>query len=112
MTVCLAGMGMATLCCGYGPLWWSIAMLAVQPVFVVCFFPPGFAALSLVCPKTANDLGVSLTIMCTSLIGAGAVPALLAWAGENYSFPLAFACFGVLVLAGGVWALSRLRIPE
>ena len=52
------------------------------------------------------------TIMCTSLIGAGAVPALLAWAGENYSFPLAFACFGVLVLAGGVWALSRLRIPE
>lgn len=112
MTICLAGMGIATLCCGYGPLWWSVAMLAVQPVFVVCFFPPGFAALSLVCPKTANDLGVSLTIMCTSLIGAGAMPALLAWVGENHSFPLAFACFGVLILAGGVWALSRLRIPK
>lgn len=109
--ICTVGMGLSTLACGYGPLWWNIAMLAVQPVFVVCFFPAGFAILSLVCPKAASSLAVSISIMCTSLIGGGAVPFLLAWGGENYSFPLAFACFGLITLVSGVWSMSQLRIP-
>lgn len=112
LAVCLVGTGLATFLAGYGPLWWSVAMLTLQPVFVVCFFPVGFAVLSLVCPKATNDLSVSLTVMCTSVIGAGFMPALLAWSGETFSFALSFALFGLAMCAASALAIARLRIPD
>jgi hypothetical protein len=87
-------------------------MLTLQPVFVVCFFPVGFAVLSLVCPKATNDLSVSLTVMCTSVIGAGFMPALLAWSGETFSFALSFVLLGVAMCAASALAVAGLRIPD
>jgi MFS family permease len=112
LALCLAGTGAATALSGYGPLWWTAAMLTLQPVFVVCFFPVGFAVLSQVCPKATNDLSVSLTVMCTSVIGAGFMPAMLAWAGETFSFALSFALFGAAMCAAGALAVTGLRIPD
>jgi Na+-driven multidrug efflux pump len=87
-------------------------MLTLQPVFVVCFFPVGFAVLAMVCPKATNDLSVSLTVMCTSVIGAGFMPAILAWSGETFSFALSFLVFGIAMCAASAAAIARLRIPE
>jgi MFS transporter, NNP family, nitrate/nitrite transporter len=98
LALCLLGTGLSTLLAGYGPLWWTVTMLTLQPIFVVCFFPVGFAVLALVCPKATNDLSVSLTVMCTSIIGAGLIPALLAWSGERFSFALSFLLFGIIML--------------
>ncbi len=112
LALCLVGTGLSTALAGYGPLWWSVTMLTLQPIFVVCFFPVGFAVLSLVCPKATNDLSVSLTVMCTSVIGAGFMPAILAWGGETFSFALCFLLFGIAMCAASVLAIVRLRIPE
>ncbi|NLW81071.1 MAG: MFS transporter [Desulfovibrionales bacterium] len=111
MALCLLGASLSTVLCGYGPLWWTIAMLTLQPLFVVCFFPVGFAVLSLVCPKATNDLSVSLTIMCTSLFGAGLIPAGLAWCGEFFGFALSFALFGAALFFLMLMTILRLRIP-
>lgn len=111
LALCMLGTGLTTILAGYGPLWWSVTMLTLQPVFVVCFFPVGFAVLSLVCPKATNDLSVSLTVMFTSLIGAGILPATLAWCGEQLTFALAFSLFGAMTCAASILAIRQLRIP-
>lgn len=112
LALCLLGTGLSTLLAGYGPLWWTVAMLTVQPIFVVCFFPVGFSVLAMVCPKTTGDLSVSLTVMCTSIIGAGIIPAMLAWSGERFSFALSFVIFGLAIFMASFAAISKLRIPE
>ncbi len=112
LALCLLGTGLSTLLAGYGPLWWTVAMLTLQPIFVVCFFPVGFSVLALVCPKATGDLSVSLTVMCTSIIGAGLIPALLAWSGERFSFALSFVLFGLLMFITSFMAICKLRIPE
>jgi len=112
LALCLLGTGLTTLLAGYGPLWWSVTMLTLQPIFVVCFFPVGFAVLALVCPKATGDLSVSLTVTCTSIIGAGLIPAVLAWSGERFSFALSFTLFGAVLFAVSLLAILKLRIPE
>jgi MFS family permease len=112
LALCLLGTGVTTLLAGYGPLWWSVTMLTLQPIFVVCFFPVGFAVLALVCPKATGDLSVSLTVTCTSIIGAGLIPAVLAWSGERFSFALSFTLFGAVLFAVSLMAILKLRIPE
>lgn len=112
LALCLLGTGLTTLLAGYGPLWWTVTMLTLQPIFVVCFFPVGFAVLALVCPKATGDLSVSLTVTCTSIIGAGLIPAVLAWSGERFSFALSFTLFGAALFAVSLMAILKLRIPE
>jgi MFS family permease len=112
LAICLLGTGLTTFLAGYGPLWWTVTMLTLQPIFVVCFFPVGFAVLALVCPKATGDLSVSLTVTCTSIIGAGLIPAVLAWSGERFSFALSFSLFGAALFAASLIAILKLRIPE
>ncbi len=112
LALCLLGTGFTTFLAGYGPLWWTVTMLTLQPIFVVCFFPVGFAVLALVCPRATGDLSVSLTVTCTSIIGAGLIPAVLAWSGERFSFALSFSLFGAALFFASLFAISRLRIPE
>jgi MFS family permease len=112
LALCLLGTGLSTLLAGYGPLWWTVTMLTVQPIFVVCFFPVGFSVLAMVCPKTTGDLSVSLTVMFTSIIGAGIIPAMLAWSGERFSFALSFVIFGLAIFMASFAAIAKLRIPE
>jgi NNP family nitrate/nitrite transporter-like MFS transporter len=111
LTLFLVGTGAATLLSGFGPLWWTIAMLTLQPMFVVCFFPVGFAVLAMVCPKATSDLAVSLSVMCSSIMGLGVIPGLLAWCGERSSLGLSFSVFGGLLLACSLLAIKHLRIP-
>ncbi|MDY0275731.1 MAG: MFS transporter [Desulfomicrobium sp.] len=110
--LCLAGTAITTSLAGIGPLWWTIAMLGLQPVFVVCFFPVGFAVLSLVCPQNTSDLSVSLTITCSSVLGAGLLPFSMAWAGERIGLSLCFILLGVFILSVSALAIKNLHIPQ
>lgn len=106
------GAGLATLLSGLGPLWWTTAMLIIQPMCVVCFFPVSFAVMNLVCPRASSDLATSLTITCSSLLGMGLIPGLMAWMGETWSFGLAFGLYGAVMTAVGLIGWRNLRIPE
>lgn len=109
LAVCLGGVGLATCAAGFGPLGMSLAVLTLQPLFAVCFFPVGFAALALVTRRHGSDLSVSLAVTCTSLLGSGALPALLAALGEGWGFAWAFTALGAGSLLAGAGALMHLR---
>lgn len=109
--LCLLGAALATFLAGFGPLPWTVFMLCLQPIFVVCFFPVGFSVLALVCPQALSDLAVSLTVMATSILGAGLIPASLAWCGEGIGFGPAFSLFGAVMFACCLPAVWSLRIP-
>jgi len=108
LTICMVGLSVTTCAAAFGPLGFNLAILTIQPIFAVCFFPVGFAVLAHVVPREASDLSVSLTVTCTSLIGAGLLPALLATLGERSGFASAFLAFGILSLAAGTLALREL----
>jgi fucose permease len=50
--------------------------------------------------------------MFTSIIGAGIIPAMLAWCGERFSFALSFVIFGLVIFTASLAAIAKLRIPE
>lgn len=112
LKLCLLGTALTTFGSGFGPLWWALLMLTLQPIFVVCFFPVGFAVMALVNAESTNDLSVSLTVTCASIMGAGVLPTLLAWGGEHIGFGSAFSLFGAAIGIGSLPALTALRIPR
>jgi NNP family nitrate/nitrite transporter-like MFS transporter len=103
--------GFMTVLLGAAPGSWIVVILFIQPVLAVCFFPPGFAALSSIVPPQARNLAVSLTIPFAFLLGAGAVPIGIGILGDAASFALGIALVGGIILTGAI--LSRyLRFPE
>ena len=103
--------GLATVLLGFLPGGWVLAPVLLQPIAAVCFFPPGFAALSRIGPATTRNVAVSLTVPIAFLLGGGAVPAAVAWCGDHGSFATGIALFGGLCLAAP--ALVRiLRFPD
>lgn len=111
LVLCLVGTGAAIFLSGFGPLWWSAIMIALEFMFVVCFFPVGFAVLTLVCPKATSDLAVSLCIMCSSVLGLGILPGILAWTGEWIGLGPSFSVFGALMLIASLVVVKKLHIP-
>jgi len=109
LTAVLLLTGTATLILGAGPTPWVIAMLFVQPVAAVCFFPPGFAALSTVGSPGLRNMAVSIAAPIAFMVGAGAVPAGIGVMGDVNSFGSGIAMVGVLILAGS--GLSFLLKP-
>ena len=96
--------GMLTLFIGLAPQTWIAAAVFLQPVMAVCFFPAGFAALSRVSSAGERNLTVSLTIPMAFLIGGGAVPALIGFIGDVYSFGWGIAMVGGLIMTGTIFS--------
>lgn len=96
--------GMLTLFIGLASQTWVAAAVFLQPVMAVCFFPAGFAALSRVSSAGERNLTVSLTIPMAFLIGGGAVPALIGFIGDVYSFGWGIATVGGLIMTGSIFA--------
>ena len=92
--------GMATVLLGMARGGWIIPLLFLQPTLAICFFPPGFSALSLVGPPAVRNLAVSLAVPVAFLVGAGALPATLGIMGEHGSFSLGITLYGVLLFGG------------
>lgn len=84
-------------------------MVFLQPLVNVCFFTAGFAALTRIGPSRARNITVSMTVLAGYIIGAGAIPAGIGYAGDAGSFGTAIAGFGLLV-AGSPLLLRYLRL--
>jgi NNP family nitrate/nitrite transporter-like MFS transporter len=97
--------GSATVLLGALTGSWLVVMVFLQPVMAVCFFPPGFAALSAIGPASTRNVAVSLTVPVAFLIGGGAIPMGIGMMGDTGLFALGVSCAGGLILSGAVLAL-------
>ena len=92
--------GVFTLLLGLSPTRWVSAVVFLQPMVAVCFFPAGFAALGMVVPPGARNIAVSFTTPMAFMIGAGLVPTLIGVIGDIGSFGLGISLVGGGILAG------------
>ncbi len=111
-------MGMAFLLTGFmtillgatpGPI--VVTIVFLQSIIAVCFFPPGFAALSSIGPPGARNIAVSLTFPCAFMLGGGAIPIGIGIMGDTGSFSLGIAMTGGLILMGFILSLY-LKLPD
>jgi len=100
LAVVLIITGLSTLLLGVftGPF--LTVIIFIQPLVSVSFFPPAFAALSLIGSRETRNIMVSFTIPIAFLMGGGLVPNLIGIFGDNDFFPLGFMLAGGLIMAG------------
>ena len=94
--------GIMTILLGLANTSWINLIVLLQPVFAVCFFPAGFALLSLIVPPQNRGLAVSLAIPVGFMIGAGLVPTGIGFLGDAGQFKLGFILLGVFILSGSI----------
>jgi NNP family nitrate/nitrite transporter-like MFS transporter len=94
--------GLLTMIIGVAPTAWLPYLVSIQPALATCFFPAGFAAISLMAPPGARTIAVSMITSFAFMIGAGAVPALIGWSSTLHSFSAGFLLVGGLIVAGGL----------
>lgn len=79
---------------------WLIALVILQPMVAVCFFPSGFAVLSTLVPEGNGALAVSLCIPVAFLLGGGLLPVLIGVIGDSVSIGAGFMVTGTAMMAG------------
>jgi len=92
--------GILTLLIGMVSTRWIAAVVFLQPVLAVCFFPAGFAALSTISTPENRNMAISLTIPIAFVLGGGVVPALIGIMADNGYFSWGISLAGVLIMAG------------
>ncbi len=105
MGISLALTGAATLLVGALQGWWLYAAIFCQPLFIISFFPAGFAAISQALPPGARGVAISLIIPTGIVTGLGLVPAALGLLGEHGYFGAGFMALGAII------ALSAACLP-
>ena len=111
MIVSLVFTGVITLLLGILPGRWVEGAVLFQPLLAVWFFPAIFAALAVITATSTRHLAVALTVPFGSVIGGGAIPTLIGFAGDAGSFAVGFVLSGSLMIGGGLLALL-LKMPE
>jgi hypothetical protein len=96
---------------GIAPGSWVVLIVFLQPLVAVCFFPPGFAALSGIGPPSVRNISVSLTVPVGFLVGGGAIPTGIGMLGDRGRFDLGISLVGVIIM-GGFLLLHYLRFQE
>jgi NNP family nitrate/nitrite transporter-like MFS transporter len=87
-----------------------VVTVFVQPLLAVCFFPAGFAALSLLSSEATRSLAVSLTIPAAFIVGGGAIPILIGAMGDAGAFSLGIVLSGLIILSGGFLS-AFIKVP-
>lgn len=103
--------GFLTILLGVAPAPLIVSLVFLQPIIAVCFFPPGFAALSSIGPPSARNVAVSLTVPFAFVLGGGAIPIGIGMMGDAGSFSLGISMTGCLILTGFILSLY-LRLPD
>jgi NNP family nitrate/nitrite transporter-like MFS transporter len=98
--------GLTTMLMGLASGAWLILLVFLQPMLAVCFFPAGFAALSLLGSSEIRSVAVSLAVPIGFLFAGGALPIGIGILGDAGRFAAGIAGTGALILAGSL--LSRL----
>jgi len=92
--------GILTLLIGMVSTPWIAAIVFLQPMLAVCFYPAGFAALSTISTPENRNMAISLTIPVAFVLGGGVVPALIGVMADNGCFSLGISLSGALIIAG------------
>ena len=107
----LLATGLITLLLGFVPGSWIVLIVFLQPMIAVCFFSPGFAALSRIGAPGVRNISVSFTIPAAFLLGGGAIPVGIGVLGEAGSFDLGVSMVGGMIM-GGFILLRYLKFPD
>ena len=94
--------GLLTVLIGVLQGYWLFVPVFLQPLFVVCFFPPVFKALALSVPAELRNQAIAYTVPFGFLLGAGVTPLVLGMLGDAGLFQLAFIALGCLMAAGSL----------
>jgi NNP family nitrate/nitrite transporter-like MFS transporter len=94
--------GLITLLLGIAPRSLILYTVFFQPLVAVCFFPAGFAAMSLVVSTKLRSIAVSLIIPLAIVIGSGLAPVFIGWIGDMGSFAIGITVCGGLITAGSI----------
>ena len=92
--------GIFTLLLGIVSVDWIATVVFLQPMSAICFFPAGFAALSLISTPENRNVTISLTIPIAFLLGGGGVPALIGIMADQGYFAWGISLSGVLIMTG------------
>jgi NNP family nitrate/nitrite transporter-like MFS transporter len=110
IVISLVVTGIATLLLGPVPRGGLTAVVFLQPLLAVWFFPAAFAAIALITPPAARNLAVSFTVPAGYILGGGAVPIFIGIMGDAGSFATGYLATGVLILSGAALAVF-LKLP-
>ena len=94
--------GMTTILLGITSGTWLISMVFLQPLMAVGFFPPAFAVLSAIGPRSMSNVAVSLTVPAAFLLGGGVIPFLIGVMGDRGSFAAGIIIVGSMILSGAL----------
>lgn len=111
IVVSLIFTGIATLLLGIVSGRWINAVVLIQPLLAVWFFPPAFAALALITGPNARNLAVAFTVPFGFMIGAGVIPTFIGMMGDAGLFGRGFVIAGSLTALGGILAVL-LHLPH
>jgi len=101
--------GLLTMALGLVSGGWTALIVFLQPVLAVCFFPPGFAALSSMAPPSARNVAVSFAVPMGFMVGGGLIPLMVGVAGDMGSFGVGIAICGALIFVGS-FVTMKLKI--
>jgi NNP family nitrate/nitrite transporter-like MFS transporter len=79
-------------------------LVFTQPLIAVCFFPAGFAAMSLIVPSNLRNIAVSLIVPLAFVTGGGLAPIFIGFIGDEHSFALGIMICGGLIAVGSCFA--------
>ena len=96
--------GLMTFLLGIGSRSAISYIVFFQPLVAVCFFPAGFAAMSLVVSPKLRNIAVSLIIPLAIVIGGGLAPVFIGFISDIGSFGIAIMICGGLITSGAVFA--------
>jgi NNP family nitrate/nitrite transporter-like MFS transporter len=103
--------GLITFFLGIAPRSLILYTVFLQPLVAVCFFPAGFAAMSLVVSAKLRSIAVSFIIPLAIVIGAGLMPVFIGWIGDMGSFAIAITICGGMITAGSI-AIGLLKFHD
>ncbi len=103
--------GVMTLMLGLISNEWISAVVLLQPLLAVWFFPAAFAAVAMIAPASSRNLAVGFTVPFGFLIGGGAIPTFIGAMGDAGSFADGLIVTGALIGAGALLSLL-LKLPE
>jgi NNP family nitrate/nitrite transporter-like MFS transporter len=92
--------GILTVLIGMVSTYWIAAVVFLQPVLAVCFYPAGFAALSTISTPENRNMAISLTIPVAFVLGGGVVPALIGIMADNGYFSWGISLSGAMIMMG------------
>jgi NNP family nitrate/nitrite transporter-like MFS transporter len=81
---------------------WLKVVVFLQPALIVCYFPPGFAALSRIVQPYMRSLAASMAPPTAFLLGGGLLPAALGYMGQAYTFALGIKMTGCMIILGSL----------